>query len=300
MTLATAAWLERFERHLATERRASPHTVDAYRRDLGAFARWCEDAGVSDWSMLDHLHVRRFVARGHAQGLEGRSLARRLAALRGFFRYLLREGVLTHNPALEIRAPKAKRRLPDTLDVDQMAHLLSGKADDPLSLRDLALMELLYSSGLRLAEAVGLDLPHLDLADGQVRVLGKGRKERIVPVGRVAIAALSAWLAERQRLISPGQQAVFVTRRGRRIGARAVQLRIAARARAAGMPCPVHPHMLRHAFATHVLESSHDLRAVQEMLGHASISTTQIYTHLDFQHLARTYDAAHPRARRRR
>jgi integrase/recombinase XerC len=299
MPPAALAWLERFARHLATERRLSAHTVMAYRRDLAALRRWCEQTALSDWSQLDHQHVRSFAARSHARGLSGRSVQRRLAAVRSFFGYLTREGALQSNPALEVRAPRAARRLPTTPDVDQMARLLSMQPQGLLQTRDLALMELLYSSGLRLAEIVALRLQDLDLTAGEVRVHGKGDKERVVPVGRVARAALGRWLAQRATLVGHEVRAVFVGRTGRPLGARAVQLRVAEHARAMGLPMHLHPHMFRHAFATHLLESSHDLRAVQELLGHASIGTTQVYTHLDFQHLARTYDAAHPRARRR-
>lgn len=299
MTPLALQWLERFSRHLDSERRLSPHTVAAYRHDLRELRRWCDAAGLREWAQLDHQHVRSFAARSHARGLSGRSVQRRLAAVRSFFGYLTREAVLAANPALDIRAPKAARRLPSTPDVDQMARLLSMQPKDALQVRDLALMELLYSSGLRLAEVVSLQLPMLDLAAGEVRVLGKGSKERVVPVGRVAVAALRAWITQRSAMVPAGENAVFVGRSGKPLGARAVQLRVAAHARAMGLPMHLHPHMFRHAFATHLLESSHDLRAVQDLLGHASIGTTQIYTHLDFQHLARTYDAAHPRARRR-
>lgn len=299
MTPAAADWPGRFARHLATERRLSAHTVAAYRRDLAALVRWCDSAGLADWSQLDHQHVRSFAARSHAQGLNGNSIQRRLAATRGFFAYLLREKVVRHNPALDVRAPKARRPLPHVPDVDQMARLLAASPETLLQVRDLAIMELLYSSGLRLAELVGLKLTDLMLEAAEVRVLGKGSKERVVPVGRLATAALRAWLAERSALAPADEQAVFVGRTGRPLGARAVQLRIAAHARRLGAGRRLHPHLFRHAFATHLLESSHDLRAVQELLGHASISTTQIYTHLDFQQLARTYDQTHPRARRR-
>ncbi|HEX9474874.1 MAG TPA: tyrosine recombinase XerC [Steroidobacteraceae bacterium] len=296
---AEAAWIERFQRHLATERRLSPHTVLAYRRELAAFARWCARAGVADWTRIDGQQVRSFAARSHAAGLKPRSVQRRLSALRTFFAFLLREGLVRHNPALDIRAPKAGRRLPHALDVDQMGRLLAMPATGPLGQRDLAMMELLYSSGLRLAELVGLNLADLDLADRTVRVLGKGSKTRIMPVGRQAVTALQGWLRQRAALAAAGETAVFITQRGRRLGARAVQLVVARRARAQGLPMGVHPHLFRHSFATHLLESSRDLRAVQEMLGHASISTTQVYTHLDFQHLARIYESSHPRARRR-
>jgi integrase/recombinase XerC len=299
MTPQAMLWLARFERYLGTERRLSVHTLSAYGRDLGALRDWCDRNGIQDWAQLDHQHIRSFAARSHARGLQGRSIQRRLAALRTFFGFLLREGALQRNPALEIRAPKAVRRLPHTLDVDQMGELLAHRPTGPLQVRDLALMELFYSSGLRLAELTGLKLRDLDLKTGQVRVLGKGSKERIAPVGSMAIKALQLWLAARTAMAAPHQQAVFVGRNGAPLGPRAVQLRVAALARAAGLPQHLHPHMFRHSFATHLLESSRDLRAVQELLGHANISTTQVYTHLDFQHLAQTYDQAHPRAKRR-
>jgi integrase/recombinase XerC len=299
MTPQATQWLSRFERHLATERRLSAHTLAAYRRDLLALQDWCDRSGLQDWPQLDHQHIRTFAARSHARGLAGRSIQRRLAALRTFFSFLQREGALQRNPALEVRAPKAGKRLPHTLDVDQMAQLLSSTPNGALEVRDLALMELFYSSGLRLAELTGLKLRDLDLKLGQVRVLGKGRKERISPVGSMAVKALRAWLTARTGMAAPDQEAVFVGRNGAPLGPRAVQLRVAARARAAGLPQHLHPHMFRHSFATHLLESSRDLRGVQELLGHANISTTQVYTHLDFQHLAQTYDQAHPRAKRR-
>jgi integrase/recombinase XerC len=299
MTPQAMLWLARFERYLGTERRLSVHTLSAYGRDLGALRDWCDRNGIQDWAQLDHQHIRSFAARSHARGLQGRSIQRRLAALRTFFGFLLREGALQRNPALEIRAPKAVRRLPHTLDVDQMGELLAHRPSGPLQVRDLALMELFYSSGLRLAELTGLKLRDLDLKSGQVRVLGKGSKERIAPVGSMAIKALHLWLAARTAMAAPEQQAVFVGRNGAALGPRAVQLRVAALARAAGLPQHLHPHMFRHSFATHLLESSRDLRGVQELLGHANISTTQVYTHLDFQHLAQTYDQAHPRAKRR-
>ena len=217
--------------------------------------------------------------------------------MRSFYRFLEREGVARRNPAIEVRAPKAKKRLPVTLDADQMAKLLEFRADDRLSVRDKAIMELFYSSGLRLSELTGLDLGSIDLADRMVRVTGKGNKVRIVPIGRQALEALRAWLPERSRM-KPADDALFLGRSGTRLTARAVQLRIIAWARRQGLPMHVHPHMFRHSFASHLLESSHDLRGVQELLGHADIST-QIYTHVDFNHLATVYENAHPRARRR-
>jgi len=219
--------------------------------------------------------------------------------VRSFFGYLVREGVAASNPAVDIRAPKAAKRLPGTLDVDQIAQLLQIPGDDALAVRDRAIIELFYSSGLRLAELVGLALTDIDLADRTVRVLGKGAKTRIVPVGRKACEAIRAWLKERATLANIDETALFVGRNGDRLKPRAIQLRVAQWARRAGLPARVYPHLFRHSFATHLLESSKDLRGVQELLGHADISTTQVYTHLDFAHLARTYDASHPRAKRK-
>ncbi|MCC7257317.1 MAG: tyrosine recombinase XerC [Gammaproteobacteria bacterium] len=290
---------ERFLEHLALERRLSPHTVAAYRRDLLCLAGFCDREAINGWAGLQVHHLRRFAAASHGGGLDPRSVQRRLSGARSFFRYLIREGRIDHDPATGVSAPRTARRLPATLDVDQMASLLEVRGNDPVTLRDRAMMELLYSSGLRLAELTGLDLTDLDLADGMVRVTGKGQKTRLVPVGRAAREALRAWLGVRSHLAEPGERAVFTGTRGARIAARTVQARISHWARSSGLGQRVHPHLFRHSFATHVLESSGDLRSVQEMLGHANISTTQIYTHLDFQHLAQVYDKAHPRARRR-
>jgi integrase/recombinase XerC len=298
VTSGEHGWIDRFIAHLALERRLSAHTSAAYRRDLGAAAAYCAARGIARWRDFDHRDVRGFAAAEHAAGLAPRSIQRRLSALRTFYGFLQRESACTVNPAVEVRAPKSKKRLPTTLDADQMGRLLELRADDTLSTRDKAMMELFYSSGLRLSELTGLDLAALDLEDRTVRVDGKGGKTRIVPVGRFAVDALRRWLAERSTLTKAGV-ALFVGRSGRRLTPRAVQLRVTAWARRVGLPVHMHPHMFRHSFASHLLESSSDLRGVQELLGHADISTTQIYTHLDFQHLARVYDAAHPRARRR-
>jgi integrase/recombinase XerC len=300
MTPAALEWLERFRTHLATERQLSRHTAAAYRRDLQALVRWCDQQQLTEWSALDEQHVRSFAARSHAAGLNPRSVQRRLSAVRTFYDFLLREKAAHRNPGADVRAPKAAKRLPAAIDADQMARLLSFEPRSTLDLRDLAIMELFYSSGLRLAELIGLNLTDLDLTDHTVRVSGKGRKDRIVPVGGKARTALQRWLEQRASLAAVGEAAVFVGRNGRRVGARAVQLRVAAQARAQGLAAHLHPHMFRHSFATHLLESSRDLRGVQELLGHANISTTQVYTHLDFQHLARTYEQTHPRAKRRR
>ena len=295
-----AAWIGRYLAHLRTERRLSPHTESAYRRDLDALAAFCEAEKIAGWKQVDNFHVRTFAAREHKGGLGPRSIQRRLSALRGFFNYLIREQVIESNPAADIRAPKAAKRLPKTLDVDQVGSLLARKPTDALSRRDLAMLELLYSSGLRLSELAGLDVTDLDLADRTVRVLGKGAKTRVLPVGSKAILALRAWLTERRTLVKDGAGALFVGQGGRRLGPRAIQRRVGRWAMTSGLNVPVNPHLLRHSFATHLLESSRDLRGVQELLGHADISTTQVYTHLDFAHLARIYDESHPRARRRK
>ncbi len=299
MSPAELEWLSRFRRHLATERRLSGHTGSSYARDLAALVRYCDREAIPAWAALDSQHVRVFAARSHAAGLAPRSIQRRLSAIRSFFRFLIRERVIASNPAEGIRAPKAGRRLPRTLDPDQMARLLELPGSGPFVVRDRAMMELFYSSGLRLAELAGLDLGDADLKDRTVRVLGKGGKTRVVPVGRIAAEALRKWVAARGALARADTTALFVGRRGARLGPRAIELRIAHWARRQRLPMHVHPHLLRHSFASHLLESSGDLRAVQELLGHASLSTTQIYTHLDFQHLARIYDATHPRARRK-
>lgn len=308
MTPAALDWVARFRRYLNSERRLSKHTDVSYARDLAALVKFCDRTGLGSWGDLDSQHVRIFAAHSHAGGLSPRSIQRRLSAVRSFYEFLLREssgtGIrraerITRNPGHDVRAPKSARKLPQTLDADQMARLLEIPPGDGLTTRDRALMELLYSSGLRLAELVGLDLASLDLKDRTVQVLGKGKKSRIVPVGRLAVQALKAWLKERSTLARPAETALFVGRNGRRLGARAVQLRVASWARRQGLTVHVHPHLFRHSFASHLLESSGELRGVQELLGHADISTTQIYTHLDFQHLARIYDATHPRARRK-
>jgi integrase/recombinase XerC len=289
-----AAFLQR----LSTERRLSPHTAEAYERDVKSLLEFCTREQLS-LAALDSFAVRRFAAECHRRGLGPRSVARRLSAVRTFLSFLVETGVVKANAAIHVQAPKAPRRLPATLDADQVASLLAISGEDPLTLRDRAILELFYSSGLRLAELVGLNLGDVDVADRTVRVLGKGSKARIIPVGKQALAALHDWLQVRSELARSGDLALFVSRRGQRVSPRTVQLRVNEWAKRRGAPTGVHPHMLRHSFATHVLESSRDLRAVQEMLGHASLSTTQIYTHLDFQHLASVYDQAHPRARKR-
>jgi integrase/recombinase XerC len=284
-----------FLQHLGVERQASAHTLDAYRRDLGALATWAESQ-THDLVGLHTEQLRAFVASEHRRGLSPKSLQRRLSACRSFYRWLLRHGRIAASPAAALRAPKAPRKLPQVLDADEAARLVEVPTDVPLGLRDRALLELFYSSGLRLSELCALRWRDLDLADGLVTVLGKGRKQRSVPVGSHARAALAAWRAAGQPAGS--DDPVFPGRNGP-ITPRAVQLRMRQLAQRQGLFKRVHPHLLRHSFASHVLESSGDLRGVQELLGHADIATTQIYTHLDFQHLAKVYDAAHPRARRK-
>ncbi len=290
------AW---FLNSLKTERRLSRHTVRAYQRDLDALVGYCEKEGVNSLEDLNTYHVRRFAAESHRRGLAPRSVARRLSAVRSFLRAEVEQGRLKANVAISVSAPKPAKRLPGTLDADQVAQLLEASGDDALTVRDRAMLELFYSSGLRLAELVNLDLEDLDFADKTIRVTGKGNKTRILPVGRYALDAIRRWLPVRLGLAVEAEQALFISRRGGRLAARSVQARLDRWARANGSSRHLYPHLLRHSFATHLLESSGDLRAVQELLGHASISTTQVYTHLDFQHLATSYDKAHPRARRR-
>jgi len=300
MNAGSLDWVARFIAHLTIERRLSSHTSESYARDLHALGAFCAKQKIDDWSALDCQHIRVFAARQHAGGLSPRSIQRQLSAARSFFRYLIREGAIGSNPAVGVQAPKSAKRLPHTLDADQMTQLLEARTTDDLEVRDKAMLELLYSSGLRLQELVSLDLMALDLADRTVRVLGKGNKQRVVPIGSKARAALKDWLQARSAVAPTEETAVFVGRNGERLGPRAVQRRIERWARRRGLGVKAHPHLFRHSFATHLLESSGDLRGVQELLGHANISTTQVYTHLDFQHLARIYDRSHPRARRKR
>ena len=286
--------VEAFLRHFSAERAPSVHTLAAYRRDLEKLLRFMEAEGMASFDALSPDRLRGMIAREHRGGLQPNSIQRLLSACRTLFRYLTREGHLAHDPAAAVRGPKVRRKLPQVLDADEAKELVETNLGGTLAPRDSAMMELFYSSGLRLSELTGLRWGDLDLEDGQVRVLGKGSKTRILPVGRFAIAALKALAA----LGGAGpEQPVFKGRGGAPISARAVQMRLAKLS--SGQTKRVHPHMLRHTFASHMLESSGDLRSVQELLGHADIATTQIYTHLDFQHLAKVYDAAHPRAKRK-
>lgn len=299
MRASALEWVDRFISHLRDERRMSNHTVVNYHRDLLRVVDFCRSKSVPDWGELSGPYVRAYASSRHRSGIGGRSIARELSALRGFYRYLDRENVVRVNPTLGVHAPKRGRTLPKVLDVDQIERLLKIDPTDALAVRDVAIMELLYSSGLRLAELVSLDIGDVDLSDAAVRVVGKGSKARVVPVGRKALRALRDWLERRATWVVGSERAMFVGKQGRRMSPRAVQARLRSWGIKTGLNSGLHPHKLRHSFASHLLESSGNLRAVQELLGHSDISTTQVYTHLDFQHLAKVYDQAHPRARKK-
>ncbi len=292
-----AAGTERFLQHLAVERQASPHTLSNYRRDLQAWQVFCMDQDLDNPNAIQFVHIQQFMAQEHRRGLAPKSIQRRLSALRSLFKYLMKQGQLKHNPSAGLRAPKAPRKLPQVLDVDEAVRLVELPTDGELGLRDRAMLELLYSSGLRVSELCSLTWRNLDLDDSLVTVFGKGGKTRVVPVGSHAVNALKAW----QQQSAPTMHApVFPGRAGAVISTRAVQLRLRQLAQQQGIWKRVYPHLLRHSFASHMLESSGNLRGVQELLGHADIATTQIYTHLDFQRLATVYDEAHPRAKRKK
>ncbi|SDI34594.1 integrase/recombinase XerC [Ferrimonas sediminum] len=291
--------LRQFERYLRSERQYSPHTCRNYLRELNRCAPLLQQQEVQHWQSVSHPQLQQLISKLHRQGLSPRSLALTLSALRQFFDFLVHTEIMDHNPARHLSAPKQGKPLPKNLDVDQMEQLLSIDSDDPIAVRDRAMMELFYSSGLRLAELVAIDIDQLDPQEKQVRVTGKGGKTRLLPVTAVAIEWINRWLALRSALTTEADGALFVSNRGTRISPRSVQARLAKWGQQQAVGARVHPHKLRHAFATHMLESSQDLRAVQELLGHANLSTTQVYTHLDFQHLADVYDQAHPRAKKR-
>ncbi len=288
--------VEQWLTHLRSARGLSGRTIDAYRREFEWLLPRLESRNKDTWKSVSAADIRDLLAQGHRDGLAPISLRRRLSAWRSFFNHLCRESQLEANPAAGLRAPKAARKLPKVLDADEMGQLLEFDSGDPLAVRDMAILELFYSSALRLSELASLRWQDLDLKEGLVTVTGKGQRTRVVPVGSKAVSALQDWRSEKQT--SP-QSPLFTGRGGRPLSIRAIQARITVRAKEQGIWKRVHPHLLRHSCASHLLESSGDLRAVHEMLGHADIGTTQIYTHLDFQHLAKIYDAAHPRARRR-
>lgn len=292
--------IDLFLQYLAQEKRLSVHTVTNYRRDLSQLSLFCEQQKLTSWSEIKSKNIRQFISQLHRQGLAGRSIQRALSAVRSFYRFLIREGLTESNPAIVVQAPKTEKRLPSTLDVDQMKSLLEHTNQDTfIACRDRAIMELFYSSGLRLAELAALNLRDIDFADSLVYVTGKGNKSRVVPIGNQAATSIKRWLTKRDELGFIEQTAIFITQQGRRLGVRSIQKRLSYWGKKQGISEQVHPHRLRHAFASHMLEASGDLRAVQELLGHADISTTQIYTHVDFQHLAKVYDDAHPRARKK-
>lgn len=290
--------LEAFVGHLKTERQLSPRTLEAYTRDLARFREWCRQEAHAELQSIHNDHIRMYVANLKRSGMSGRSIQRSLSALRTLYRYLAREYGLENNPCHDIPAPKYDKKLPSVLAVDQAIHLVDSDEGDWHRIRDRAMFELFYSSGLRLSELVGLNMSHIDLDHASVRVTGKGNKQRDLPVGSKAIEALHEWLQFRYDLPDADEFALFISQRGRRISARTVQSRLKLWAQQKGLPTSLSPHTLRHSFASHMLESSQNLRAVQELLGHADISTTQVYTHLDFKHLAEVYDSAHPRARK--
>lgn len=289
-------YLADYLQHLAFERGLSPLTRENYARDIRLLLTLADKTPLNE---LTSNHIRRFIGTVHGRGIGGKSIARQLSAWRGFFDYLTQRHDFSSNPCTGMRAPKSPKSLPQALSSDQAIQLVTIEGNEPLTLRDRAILELFYSSGLRLAELVSMNIDALNLAEGTVTVTGKGSKTRIVPVGSHASQAIRSWLAARNSMTSAEETALFVNHRGKRISSRAVQYRIKEWAIKQGINSDVHPHMLRHSFASHVLQSSGDLRAVQEMLGHANISTTQVYTHLDFQHLAKVYDAAHPRAKKK-
>lgn len=293
-------WIVGFIAYIEIEKRLSPHSISSYQRDLQHFFAFCQRNELNQWRTINSHHIRSYIASRHKTGLSGRSLQRELSTIRNFYKYLIREERVKINPVIGVAAPKTPRKLPKVFDVDQMNQLLGSPAKTPLKIRDWAMMELLYSSGLRLAELLSLDIDSIDFASAMVRVIGKGSKTRVLPVGRFAITSIQRWLGERSKIADVDEKALFVSQQGKRLSARSIQQRLANWGLENGIEGRVHPHRLRHSFASHMLESSSDLRAVQELLGHEDISTTQIYTHLDFQHLAKVYDMAHPRARKKK
>jgi len=293
------AHTDNFFVYLRNERGLSARTLQAYRRDLDQLLQFLKSQEIDQPELVTQHHIRAFIAQRHREGLGGKSLQRLLSAVRSFYKWMLREGIARNNPATPVRAPKSPRHLPATLDADTIGQLLDIPCDTPLAIRDKAIMELFYSSGLRLTELATLQWDQIDLGSGMVTVTGKGNRSRMVPIGRIAAEALVEWRKARVKFASFEEPHVFVSQRGNPIATRTIQARIRHWAKHQGMPQNIYPHLLRHSFASHMLESSGDLRAVQELLGHADISTTQVYTHLDFQHLAKVYDKAHPRAKKK-
>ena len=292
--------LSDFLAQLTIEKRASQYTVKSYKRDLNCLSNYCESKSISLWTDLKQTDIRSYMASRHRQGLSSTSLQRELSAIRSFFNFLLKNQLTDNNPGQYIKAPKNTRKLPKTLDVDQIKSLLEAGTNSTIEIRDLAMFELFYSSGIRLSELAQLNLTDIDLTDKSLIVRsGKGGKSRMLPIGSKAVVAINTWLEHRIKSATSTETALFISTRGTRLGQRSIELRLKQWCKKKGIAENIHPHMLRHSFATHLLESSQDLRAVQELLGHSNISTTQIYTHLDFQHLADVYDSAHPRAKRK-
>ncbi|ELB2104960.1 tyrosine recombinase XerC [Vibrio parahaemolyticus] len=291
--------LERFYEFLRSEKGLSLHTQRNYKQQLETMAQHLAEMGLKDWSQVDAGWVRQLAGKGMREGMKASSLATRLSSLRSFFDFLILRGEMSANPAKGVSAPRKKRPLPKNLDVDEVNQLLEVNEDDPLAIRDRAMMELMYGAGLRLAELVSVDVRDVQLRSGELRVIGKGDKERKVPFSGMVTEWVGKWLRVRGDLAAPGEPALFVSKLGTRISHRSVQKRMAEWGQKQSVASHISPHKLRHSFATHMLESSNNLRAVQELLGHENISTTQIYTHLDFQHLAQAYDQAHPRARKK-
>ncbi len=301
-SLELTEYISKFIDYLRFERQLSKKTIIAYQRDLNQLLLFIQELNFDCWSKLTQKQIRAWIAKRHRKGLSGKSIQRELSSVRSFYRYLLRETTLENNPAQGVRAPKSASKLPVTMNPDELDYLFSEKETTPdtLDIRDKAMMELFYSSGLRLSELVSIDLHQIDFVEAMLDVVGKGNKTRRLPVGSMALKAIQAWLDIRGQLAKIDEVALFVSQRGNRISPRTVQQRLQQQAQKQGTLQKLHPHMLRHSFATHLLESSKDLRAVQELLGHADISTTQIYTHLDFQHLSEVYDQAHPRAKQKK
>lgn len=284
---------------LRIEKQVSPHTLQNYQRQLVAASDLLLEMGIDAWEDVDSSSIRLLLTQSHKKGLSAKSISLRLVALRQWFVYLIKIGKITSNPTLGIKSPKVGKHLPKNIDAEQMIQLLDVQSDMPSDIRDIAIMELMYSSGLRLSELQGLNLEEMDLKAREVKVNGKGSKERIVPIGSKALNAMNLWLNVRSQF-KPKDTAVFINQRGTRLSHRSIQLILKKWGEKQGLESHLHPHKLRHSFATHMLEASGDLRAVQELLGHSSLSTTQVYTHLNFQHLAKIYDSAHPRARRQK
>jgi integrase/recombinase XerC len=289
--------IDNFFQYMEVEKRASEHTLKSYQRDLNQLKKYCLQQNIQRWDAVQATDIRNHIANRHKKGTGSKSLQRELSAIRSFYRYLLKKHVLNDNPAKHISAPKQDRKLPKVLDVDQIFGLLEKKPESTLEIRDLAMFELFYSSGLRLSELAGLKLMDIDLNECSLRVRqGKGGKQRVLPIGSKAVTAIKTWLSYRTETT---HDALFISNKGNPLGQRSIQLRLDRWCKKIGMAEHVHPHMLRHSFASHLLESSQDIRAVQELLGHSNLSTTQIYTHLDFQHLTEVYDKTHPRAKKK-